>query len=272
MTADPADGKPRVAPRPLDEVLSAIASEKPAFVCMPHVETSVGLIAPDDYVAAVGKATRDVGGIFCLDGIASGNCWIDMEAMDIDCYITAPQKGWSAPAACGVVMLGPRAEEKLASTTSTSFSVDLAKWASVMDAYESGGFMYHSTPPTDAMCSFDDAIKESLAFGLDALEANTWSLGTGVRASLSSAGFPSVVADEAFQSPTVVVVHSDSNEMVGKFKAQGLQIAAGVPWMIGQGSPCPSCTSECLQWGSNRASLRQHFSPRAFWTRQAWRC
>jgi len=45
-----------------------------------------------------------------------------MEKLGVDLYVTAPQKGWSAPASSGVVMLGERAVEQMANQPSTSFS------------------------------------------------------------------------------------------------------------------------------------------------------
>ena len=55
-----------------------IHRECPALVCAPHVETSLGILLPDDYVRGVAEAVRDVDGVFCLDGIASGTAWVDM--------------------------------------------------------------------------------------------------------------------------------------------------------------------------------------------------
>ena len=42
------------------------------------------------------------------------------------------------------------------------------------------------------------------------------------------------VAAPGFQSPGVVVVHTEDSGVVGKFIAAGTQIAAGVPFMIGE--------------------------------------
>ena len=53
----------------------------------------------------IGDACKEVGATFCLDGVASGTAWIDMDYANIGAYITAPQKGWSGPAAVGVCML-----------------------------------------------------------------------------------------------------------------------------------------------------------------------
>ena len=39
------------APAPIDEVVATIRAEQPAVVFAPHVETSAGMILPDDYVS-----------------------------------------------------------------------------------------------------------------------------------------------------------------------------------------------------------------------------
>ena len=85
----------------------------------------------------------------------SGTEWIDMEKMNIDMYISAPQKTWSAPASSGIVMLGDRAEHYICnSENSSSFYMDLKSWHNVTMDYRNGGFKYHATLPTNSLISF----------------------------------------------------------------------------------------------------------------------
>jgi len=81
------------APCPIEEVVERIMQEKPAVVFAPHVETSTGIILPDDYIKQVASAVHEVGGLFVLDCIASGTIWADMKDTGVDVIITAPQKG-----------------------------------------------------------------------------------------------------------------------------------------------------------------------------------
>ena len=46
------------APAPIEEVVSAIAAERPGIVFAPHVETASGMILPDDYVRRVADAVH----------------------------------------------------------------------------------------------------------------------------------------------------------------------------------------------------------------------
>ena len=224
------------APPPIEEVCAKIREVKPEAVFAPHVETSSGIILPDDYITQMAAAAHEVGAVMVLDCIASGCIWVDMAATGVDVLISAPQKGWSASPAAGIVVLGPRGEERLAATKSSSFALDLAKWRAIMVAYEGGGHAYHATMPTDAIVGLRDAMAETKAMGFEAAKAAQWALGRAVRAMLEGRGVPSVAAP-GFQAPGVVVSYTDDPDVQNgsKFKALGMQIAAGVPLQVGEG-------------------------------------
>jgi len=218
------------APAPIDEVVAFIKKEKPAVVFAPHVETSAGIILPDDYLKAVGEAVRSVNGLFVLDCIASGAMWVDMKACNVDVLITAPQKGWSSSPCCAMVAMSDRAREHIESTQSSSFSMDLKKWLQIMEAYEKGGHVYHTTMPTDALKILRNVMKETQSLGFAALKAKQQELGDKVRALMVSNGYHSVAA-KGFQAPGVVVSYTKDPDIQSgkKFIALGMQTAAGVP-------------------------------------------
>ena len=217
-------------PAPIEEVKAAIALEKPALVFAPHVETSAGMILPDDYLKAVADAVHAVGGLFVLDCIASGAMWVDMQATGVDVLISAPQKGWSSSPCCAMVMLSERARQAIDSTTSTTFAMDLKKWLQVMETYESGGHMYHTTLPTDALQRLQETMLETEAYGFAKVRDEQLALGRQVRSLLLQHGFPSVAAP-GYEAPGVVVSYTTDPEIQSskKFLALGLQTAAGVP-------------------------------------------
>lgn len=225
------------APPPVEDVVAQIHAMKPDAVFAPHVETSSGIILPDDYIATIAAAAHEVGALMVLDCIASGCIWVDMAALGVDVLISAPQKGWSASPAVGVVVMGPRAEARLAETTSNSFAIDLKKWRSIMEAYEKGGHAYHATLPTDAIVGFHAAVAETRSMGFAEAKAAQWALGQAVRAVLAEKGVASVAA-VGFQAPGVVVSFTADPDVQNgaKFKALGYQIAAGVPLQVGEGA------------------------------------
>ena len=228
------------APKPfspvdIDEAVAQIKAHKPAVVFAPHVETSAGMILPNDYIKALSEATHSVGGLLVIDCIASGCVWLDMKALGIDVLISAPQKGWSSTPCAGLVMMSDAAVQRVENTESNSFSLDLKKWLEIMRAYENGGHAYHATMPTDSLRQFRDTITESKKIGFDKLCDAQWELGNRVREVLQAKGIESVAA-EGFKAPGVVVCYTDRDDMHkgAAFAAAGVQIAAGVPLKVGE--------------------------------------
>ncbi|MBN8492548.1 MAG: alanine--glyoxylate aminotransferase family protein [Burkholderiales bacterium] len=224
------------APAPIDAVVATIRAQQPALVFAPHVETSAGMMLPDDYLRRVADAVHAHGGLFVLDCVASGAMWVDMEATGVDIIVGAPQKGWSSTPCAGLVMLSARALAAMEGSTSSSFSMDLKKWLSIMQTHEKGQIAYHATLPTDGLAQLRDAMQETAAMGFAAARDAQQALGDRVRALLEARGIASVAA-KGFQAPCVVVSYTERPDWHNgsAFAAQGLQIAAGVPLACDEG-------------------------------------
>lgn len=224
------DTRSPFAPPPAHEVVEMIRSEKPDIVFAPHVETSSGMILPDDYISQLAEAAHAEGALFVLDCIASGALWVDMEASGVDILISAPQKGWTGSPCCALVMLRQSALKLMENTTSSSFACDLKKWFQIMLAYENGAHAYHATMPTDGLTRFRDVMQETVNYGLEKAKADQIELGRRTRELLVSLGIESVAA-EGYQAPGVIVSYTDNADISSgkRFLSEGLQIAAGVP-------------------------------------------
>jgi aspartate aminotransferase-like enzyme len=220
-------------PAPIEEVEKHIRDEKPDLVFAPHVETASGILLPDEYLKRVAAAVHAVGGLFVLDCIASGTLWVDMQALDVDVLISAPQKGWSGTPAAGLVMLGERARERVVASKSTSFALDLGKWLQIMETYESGGHAYHATMPTDSLRRLRELMAETERFGFEHARKRQIELGRRVRKLLGERGLPSV-AGPGYEAPCVVVSYTKDADIVARFARAGAQVAAGVPLMCGE--------------------------------------
>jgi aspartate aminotransferase-like enzyme len=222
-------------PHSVDNVLTRIHEEKPAVVFAPHVETSTGMIISNEYIQKLATAVHDVGGLFVLDCIASGTVWVNMQDLGVDVLISAPQKGWSGPACCGIVLLSEAATAKMNETNESSFALSLKKWCGIMDKYEEGAFAYHTTMPTDALRDFHNVAVEMTKIGFASLCEAQIDLGHKARAAFKKRNLVSVAADGC-EAPGVLVFYTPceltSADMVQRFKSSGLQIAAGVPWKI----------------------------------------
>ncbi|WP_341940777.1 aminotransferase class V-fold PLP-dependent enzyme [Microbacterium sp. LWH10-1.2] len=229
------DAQAEWSPAPIDEVVAAIRSSRPDVVFAPHVETAAGMMLPDSYVRALADAVHEVGGVLVLDCIASGAMWVDMTALDVDVLISAPQKGWSGSPGVGYVMLGERGRDAVAAGATTSFALDLGRWLAISDGYRDGTAGYHATMPTDTIAHNLAQMIETRGLGFAALRDAQGELGARVRALLAARGLPSVAA-EGVAAPSVVVVHTDDPGLRSgaRFRAEGVQIAAGVPLHCGE--------------------------------------
>ncbi len=217
-------------PCPIDEVIETIRNQKPDLVFAPHVETSSGMLLPNDYMQQIAAAVHAYGGLFVLDCIASGTIWVDMKETGVDILISAPQKGWSGSPCYALVMLNNAALNEMSDTSSSSFACDLGKWLEIMRAYESGAHAYHATMPTDSLARFREVMMETREYGFDKVMAEQQELGDKVRAMLATRGYKSVAA-AGFEAPGVVVCYTDDADTKSgsRFASQGIQIAAGVP-------------------------------------------
>ena len=227
---NPHDPQSSWTPAPIEEVVAAIALHKPAVVFAPHVETSAGMILPDDYLRSVSDAVHHVGGLLVLDCIASGAMWVNMASTGVDVLVSAPQKGWSGSPCCAMVMLSERARKHIDTTQSSSFACDLKKWLQIMEGYEKGTHSYHTTMPTDALTRLREVMHETKEYGFEKVRQEQIDLGSRVRDLLESRGIVSVAAD-GFKAPGVVVSYTTDPDIQNskKFLALGLQTAAGVP-------------------------------------------
>lgn len=239
---EPAPLLPQYAPCPIDEVVTTIYAERPKVLFCAHVETSTGMLLPDDYVRKIATAMHDVGGLLVVDCIASGTVWLDMAALGVDVVISAPQKGWTGPCCCAMIMLSELAKQTMdeqAPNKETSYSLSLRKWSTVMEKYEAEGYMYHTTMPTDALRDFHEISVETLHVGLPELKQAQHELGRKARDALEERDLVSVAAP-GFQAPGVLVYYSPSQEvenvaLMHAFQspeAGSLQIAMGVPWAL----------------------------------------
>jgi aspartate aminotransferase-like enzyme len=234
-TADHDQPDQQFQPIAVDTVCAQIAALQPSLVVAPHVETSAGMVLPDEYLKQVADAARAAGALFVLDCVASGALWIDMHALGVDVLITAPQKGWTSTPCAGVVMLSERSHARLETTQSDSFALDLKKWQQIMQAYVDGGHAYHGTLPTDGIMQYFHTFQEMADIGFAELKDRQITLGQSVRHLIESYGYRSLAA-APYHAPTVVVSHTTRDDIKNgsAFAAQGIQIAAGVPLECGE--------------------------------------
>ncbi len=219
-------------PPELKTVLAIIEKEKPDLIFLTHVETSTGIILPDEYIKTITAAARDINALVVIDAIASGMVWLDLEKVGVDVLITAPQKGLSAQAGCGIVLFNEKTTADINNTISTSLVLDLRKWLEVMKNFEGQGFSYHATLPSDGLIVLKSALQEISQYGKEKCFLTQHDLGKSVRQILEAKGLVSVAAD-CFKAPSVVVYYADEpSAIVEQFKKNDLRIGGPLPFML----------------------------------------
>ena len=236
-------------PPSLEEVNKCILEKTPNLVFATHVETSSGIMLSDEYIAAIAEKIHSMNGYLVLDCVASGARWIDMQALGVDILITAPQKCWSAPPSCGIVLLNKTIGSQLSHTTSDSFDLDLNQWLNIMRAYEQGKFAYYATMPTNALIALRNSMLEAQKIGFSYLKDRQLELGTKVRSLFKSKGFISV-AEEQVASPSIAVYYTDDPTIQNgqKWQEYGIQISSGVPLKCGEQEPFQTFRIGLLGW------------------------
>ena len=184
-----------------------------------------------------------------LGYIASSARWIDMQALGVDILITAPQKCWSAPPSCGIVLLNKTIGSQLSHTTSDSFDLDLNQWLNIMRAYEQGKFAYYATMPTNALIALRNSMLEAQKIGFSYLKDRQLELGTKVRSLFKSKGFISVAAEQV-ASPSIAVYYTDDPTIQNgqKWQEYGIQISSSVPLKCGEQEPFQTFRIGLLGW------------------------
>ena len=151
----------------------------------------------------------------------------------------------------------------LANIHPTSFCCNLDQWLEVMNAYQQGTFKYYTTLPTDSLMLWSKHIREAEEYGFDLLYNNCIDLGKQVREILKILGYHSLAAD-SYASPTVIVCYTPSSSinMVQEMKKYNLQIAGGVPLMLGENFNSPSCTFRIGLFGIDKLMhIPEHIAP-----------
>jgi aspartate aminotransferase-like enzyme len=87
--------------------------------------------------------------------------------------------------------------------------------------------------PTDGLRALRDQMNETRSLGFELARDRQRELGQRVRALLAGRGLASVAAAD-YEAPSVVVSYAKDADMVARFAEAGVQVAAGVPLMVGE--------------------------------------
>ena len=215
----------------LAEVERAVASARPKVVTVTHVDTSTGVLAPAERIAAIARAH---GALTVLDGVCSvGGESLRMDAWGIDVALTASQKALGAPPGLAVVLASKRALEawRARTTKVASYYADFGAWLPVLEAYEAKKNMYFATPPVQLVEALDASIASLLAEGMDARVARHTKIATAFRAAWSTMKLATLPASADVAAHTLSAVWYPAGvdaALVARIGEEGAIVAGGL--------------------------------------------
>ena len=227
---------------PVEQVMDALAAHPEAvMVCVVYAETSTGVAYP---VADLGAAMRASGhdALLYADCVtAIGGMPIEADEWGIDYAYACSQKCLAAPPGLSPITLSSRAIDRLGRDgMSVPYSLDLAEH---MKFWLDRPMTYHHTTPNLQYYALGEALRLSLAEGLDARYARHADAGAYLQAGFQERGFE-LLADAGCQLAQLTAVcvpeHVDGKavqaELLGAHNIEvggGLGPTAPPIWRIG---------------------------------------
>jgi alanine-glyoxylate transaminase/serine-glyoxylate transaminase/serine-pyruvate transaminase len=218
---------------PVDvERIADVADEVDGILSV-HVDTATGVRHPVEEIARV---ARSAGCIYMVDGIASvGGELLDVDAMGIDCVVTASQKGLEGPPGLGVLALGAAGRDRVETRTSRplTFYLDLKTW----DRYRDEWGAWHPHPvtmPTNAVLALASSLRRILDTGVREWVAARADLAKRCREGLRQLGLEPVPHPGA-EANLVVAMWADDPAAIQKhLLAKGIMISGGLDPTMGK--------------------------------------
>jgi alanine-glyoxylate transaminase/serine-glyoxylate transaminase/serine-pyruvate transaminase len=218
---------------PVDPSRVADAAKGADGILSVHVETATGVRHPIEDIARVARANDCV---YVVDGIASvGGEACNVDAMGLDCVVTASQKGLDGPPGLGILALGERgrAAAEARSSRPQSFYLDLKTW----DKYRDEWGPWHPHPvtmPTNLVLALSSSLRRILDLGLETWVARRTDLAKRCREGLRSLGLEPVPAAGA-EANLVVAMWADNPAAIQKLLlGRGIMISGGLEPTMGK--------------------------------------
>jgi alanine-glyoxylate transaminase/serine-glyoxylate transaminase/serine-pyruvate transaminase len=215
----------------LEAVAEAIRKERPKVVTVTHVDTSTGVRAPVEQVAAL---AREHGALSIVDGVCSiGGEVLRQEAWGVDLALTGSQKALGVPPGLAILVAGPRALEayRARKTRVASMYLDFGPWLPVMEAYEARKPYYFATPAVNLVAALDVSLGKILAEGMDARFQRHAKMAGAFRAAWKAMEMRLLPVREELAANTLSAVRYPQGvdaSLVARVAAEGAVVAGGL--------------------------------------------
>jgi len=211
------------SPRPED--LAAALAETPAeVVLLVHSETSTGVVADVQALAAVAK---EAGSLVVVDAVSSlGAVPLETDAWGIDVVVSGSQKALMTPPGLALAAVSPAAWERCERVTTPRFYFDWRRYRKALDV---GSTPF--TPAVATVAGLDIALGRILDEGLENAFARHAALGRACREGAKAMGLELFSPDEERSAVvTAILTPEDANakELVLALRDRhGITVAGG---------------------------------------------
>jgi aspartate aminotransferase-like enzyme len=214
-----------VTPEQLDERL---AGGEFRAVTLTYVETSTGVMAPVQELAAIAKSH---GAHVIVDAVcALAGAPMLMDDWGIDIVLSGAQKALGVPPGLSILAVSPEALERRRSLGRVaSYYADLLNWEGSMEDPQ----VYFSTHAVNLFYALEASVQIIAEEGLEERYARHEALGRSFRAGMAALGFGSLT-DDRYLAPTMSVVAYP----------EGLQDAAFIQGLSKKGVVAAGCLGE----------------------------
>jgi len=202
-----------------DDVRARLAEREAKAVWVVQSETSTGVIAD---IQAIAAAAKDAGALVVVDAVSSlGAVPCETDAWGLDVVVSGSQKALMTPPGLGLAAVSDTA---LAATGSTPrFYFD---WKRTRDAQRKLDAPF--TPAVSLVAGLDVALGLLLDEGLDAAFERHVRLGRAARAGVKAMGFELFSPDEDRSAVVTAVRSPDSAEIISGLRTRfGITLAGG---------------------------------------------
>lgn len=209
--------------------------DPPAAVCFTHVDTSTGVLARCDEIAATVRAAAPET-ILVADGVcATGGIAEAMDAWDVDVLLTGAQKALGVPPGLALLAVSERAtQRRKALGDIRAYYADLQRW----DASVDDPRVYFSTHAVSLLRALEVSLEMIAAEGLDARFERHRQVAASLRDGMAELGFVPLT-DPALLAPTLSVLRlpdgADDALVRAGMKERGVIVAPCIGAWAGAG-------------------------------------
>lgn len=216
----------------LDKVRKHLDSSECQVLAVSHVDTESGVKAD---LQALSKIAQEKGALTIVDAVASvGGEHIKQTDWGVDVCFASTQKALACPPGLALLMLGPRALQRLNSRMTPPAMVyqNLQLWIDSMQSYEEENPRLVSTQATNLIAALDVALKLIKQEGLEQRIQRHEQIAAHIREGVTALGLELVPKLSEYYANTVTTMYSPdkilASSIVEQMLKNDVRIATGL--------------------------------------------